>query len=160
VATSTTPPFEELLEALRAIEKALKDPKSRALTTEVPANVAANHLDYRAIRELMGRDRRPPDPATTFVFAASRSRRGNTNFSTIRLFGVPADAARLAVFVSAGPATEIVDLPGSGGVDKTSGEDYFDVDLSVVTNDRPIVRLELLRDDGYPLRLGPRLAAV
>jgi hypothetical protein len=29
-----------------------------------------------------------------------------------------------------------------------------------VTNDRPIVRLELLRDDGYPLRLGPRLAAV
>ena len=159
MATSTTPPFEELLEALRAIEKALKDPKSRALSTEVPANVAANHLDYLAIRELMGRDRRPPDPATSLVFAASRSRRGNTNFSTIRIYTAPAEAAQLAVFATAGPATEIAALP-DGGVDKTSGEDFVDVDLSVVTNDRPIIRLELLRDDGYPLRLGPRLAAV
>ncbi|TCN41815.1 hypothetical protein EV644_104197 [Kribbella orskensis] len=159
MATSTTPPFEELLEALRAIEKALKDPKSRALSTEVPANVAANHLDYLAIRELMGRDRRPPDPATSLVFAASRTRRGNTNFSTIRIYTAPAEATQLAVFATAGPATEIVALP-DGGVDKTSGEEFVDVDLSVVTNDRPIIRLELLREDGYPLRLGPRLAAV
>ncbi|GAB2603570.1 hypothetical protein [Kribbella endophytica] len=156
---STPPvPFDELLDALRAIEKALKDPASRSLATEVPIEVASSRLDYLAVRELMGRDRRPPDPASTFVFRAKRAALPkNDPHSTITVFAVPEVAAKLAVFTSAGPPAEVVDLPG--GVDRSRSGDV-DFVLTTVTNDKPIVRLELRRDDDYPVRLGPRLAAV
>lgn len=162
----TTPPFDELLAALRAIEQALKDPKSRALATEVPIDVASSHLDYLAIRELMGRDRRPPDPENTFVFTASRSSRANSPNSVITIFDPPAVADKLAVFTSAVAAPEVVNIPG--GVDRHGGRrggiggggNTVDVNLGQVTNDQPIVRLELRRDDGYPVRLGPRLAPI
>ncbi|MFG1622533.1 hypothetical protein [Kribbella sp. NPDC049227] len=167
----TTPPFDDLLAALRAIEQALKDPKSRALSTEVPIDVASSHLDYLAIRELMGRDRRPPDPENTFVFTASRSSRANSSKSVITIFDPPAVADKLAVFTSAVAAPEVVDIPGgvdrrsgrrggSGGSGGGSGGNSVDVNLGQVTNDQPIVRLELRRDDGYPVRLGPRLAPI
>jgi hypothetical protein len=139
---------------------ALKDPQSRAVSTEVPAAVAANHLDYQAIQELMGRDRRPPDPLNTFVFAAKRTKKGNN--STVTVFDPPDLADKLAVFTTAGPAAEIVDFPGGVDVDKSTGggSGNVDLELSTVRNDQPIVRLELLREDGYPIRLGPRLGAV
>lgn len=163
----TTQQFDQLLAALRAIERALKDPKSRALATEVPIDVASSHLDYLAIRELMGRDRRPPDPENTFVFTASRSRRTNSSNSVITIFDPPAVADKLAVFTSAVAAPEVVDLPavvdrrgGGHGSSGGSGGNTVDVNLGQVTNDQPIVRLELRRVDGYPVRLGPRLAPI
>jgi hypothetical protein len=160
VATASQPPFDELLEVLREIARGLNDPKSRALATEVPVDVAANHLDYLAIQELMGRRGGPRDPGNSVVFAAAREKRGTTNFSTITVFDLPADASRLAVFTVRGAPTETVDVADGSDVESVNSSSSFNFDLNTVTNDQAIIRLELQRADGYPIRLGPRLTVV
>lgn len=159
MATASQPPFDELLEVLREIARGLKDPKSRALAAEVPADVAANHLDYLAIQELMGRRGGPRDPGNSVVFAAERRRKGE-KFSTIRVFDLPPNAAKLAVFTIRGAPTETVDRDDGPEETADGSLSSFDFVLETVTNDQPIIRLELQRVDGYPIRLGPRLTVV
>ena len=154
---ATSPPYDDLLDVLREIARGLKDPKSRAVAAEVPADVAANHLDYLAIQELMGRRGGPKDPDHSVVFAAKRSR-GSTR-TTITVFTSAPAGAKLAVFTARGAPTEV--LEGGNHVKATStAPACVEFELDVVTNDQPIIRLELQRADGYPIALGPRLAPV
>jgi hypothetical protein len=160
VATSSQPPFDELLEVLREIARGLKDPKTRALATEVPAEVATNHLDYLAIQELMGRRGGPKDPLNSVVFAATRTRKEETDFSTITV-NLPPGPFKLAVFTVRGAPTETVGRPQDGEpVTSDGGSSDVNFTLTKVTNDQPIIRLELQRADGYPIKLGPRLGTV
>ncbi|WP_448004480.1 hypothetical protein [Agromyces bauzanensis] len=160
MATSSQLPYDDLLDVLREIASGLKDPKSRSLATEVPAEVAANHLDYLAIQELLGRRGGPRDPENSVVFAASRTQRGGSSYSTIRVFDLPPDASTLAVFTARGAPTETIDRQQSTLVSLRGAPPAFDFELTDVKNHQAIIRLELQRSDGYPVRLGPRLPAV
>lgn len=170
------PPFDDLLDALQVIGKALKNPRTADVRKRVPKEVADRHLDYRAIRELMGKPRKNGDPIVTF--AASRIPIPGTTLSAIGLdLPLPEKAVFLAVFTGRTDPAELVDLesttfvwtsahkqslaktlPASRAALTVTSTAWFD--LTQVQNSQPIIRLEFRRRGGYPIALGPRLAPV
>lgn len=155
MVTLTASQYQDLLDLL----KGLKNPNSKALAEEVPPDVAANHLDYLAVQEMMGRLGGPNDPGNHFALAAERTEISGTPYSTITVFGAPPQAVKLAVFTVRGAPTETA---GQVGLSRPAGGGLSDVDFELknVTNDQPIIRLEIQRADGYPIGLGPRLPKI
>lgn len=158
----------QILAALQAIAAAvnrgtdvLVNPSDdRAASQEQSTTI----VDYLVLRELVGRQ-----------FDGVRRTVGATRFSGQEVVfdgNFPGTAAKVAVFTrrSAAPdeVPEIVDLSavterrkqrGRSGGGGDSGP-LFGFVLTVVTDDQPIVRLELRGADDLALALGPRLAPV
>ncbi|MGI5292772.1 hypothetical protein ACQEVF_57005 [Nonomuraea polychroma] len=164
------PQNDLLLTELKKIATAVQDGTS-ALTNgrpertrgEVDSSRAPLLLDYLVIRELLGRAdpnelrtfaaRRTPAVPPTSSKAASSSK---PTPSLLTLEELPPNGAKVAVFIRPGKPAETVILAES----YPKGSQSNDYQLKVVKDDEPIVRLELLRADDYPIALGPRLGAV
>lgn len=150
------PEFDALLAEISKIAVALNNPRTTELSEEPSAAAAASNVDYLAVRQLMGRVPREGEPGV--VFPAGRVNGGGTH-PQIELGPVPNDVAKLAVFVGRGNKVEDVDLTKHPTYDpqKKNTKTY---QLTVVTHDQVITRLEFRRTDDYPLALGPRLPVV
>jgi hypothetical protein len=149
--------FDALLEEIRKIANALTNPRSRALSNEPPAGAAAaSNIDYLVLRQLMGRIRRDGEPVV--IFSAAR-RKGSGSHPVLTLGSVPEDAEKLAVFTQRGDPAEVVALSGHP-TPYTATSKPVEYQLTTVTNEQVITRLEFRRADDYPLALGPRLAVV
>jgi hypothetical protein len=185
---STTPEpsdqtLPQILAALQAIADAvnrgtevLVDPSDdRAASQEQSTTI----VDYLVLRELVGRQ-----------FDGLRRTVGATRFSGQRVEfdgDIPATATKVAVFtrrsVAPDEVVQIVDLSSvdarkrrrtrtagsTAGDDSSSGssgdgggddDPQLGFELDVVTDDQPIVRLELRDDADLAVALGPRLASV
>lgn len=168
--------LSQILAALQAIAAAvnrgtdvLVDPADdRAASQEQSTTI----VDYLVLRELVGRQ-----------FDGVRRTVGATRFSgqEVAFDGdIPATAAKVAVFtrrsVAPDEVVDVVDLssivdgrrkqrggPRGGAGGGAGGDGSGPVPgflLGVVTDDQPIVRVELRGDDDRALALGPRLAPV
>ncbi|MCW2762985.1 MAG: hypothetical protein JWR85_3186 [Marmoricola sp.] len=148
--------FNALLAEVSKIADALNNPRPTELSEEPPAAAAASHVDYLAVRQLMGRVPRAGEPAV--VFPARRVNTGRTH-PQLELGPVPDGATKVAVFVGRGVVAEDVDLTSHPTFDPKK-KNTTKYPLTVVTQDQVITRLEFRRDDDYPLALGPRLPVV
>ncbi len=176
----------QILAALQAIADAvnrgtevLVDPSDdRAASQEQSTTI----VDYLVLRELVGRQ----FDGLRRTVGATRFSGQRVEFDG----DIPATATKVAVFtrrsVAPDEVAQIVDLSsvdarkrrrtrtagssssgdGSSSADSSSGGDGGDDDpqlgfeLDVVTDDQPIVRLELRDDADLAVALGPRLASV
>ena len=126
-------------------------------------------LDYLVLRELVGRQA----DGTRRTVAATRFSGGLVAFDG----PIPDTATRVAVFTRRSVAPDetavitddsvVFDLVrmhrGSKAVGSKAagaGDPALAIQLDTVTDDQPIVRLELRRDDDLAVALGPRLAPV
>jgi hypothetical protein len=167
---SSTPDrtLSEILAALQSIAAAvnrgtdvLVDP---ADTRQPNQEQSTTILDYLVLRELVGRQA----DGTRRTVAATR-------FRGVVVFDgpIPGDAAKVAVFTRRSIAPDEVPViteddsvitglvkkqRGSGS--SGGGDPVLGVVLDTVTDDQPIVRVELRRADELAVALGPRLAPV
>jgi hypothetical protein len=148
------PEFDALLAEITKIAVALNNPRSISLSDEPPAAAAPSHIDYLALRQLMGRIPREGEPGV--VFPAGRVNAGGSH-PAIELGPVPADTAKLAVFVN---RTKVEDVDLTTHTYDLKKKSTTQHPLKIVTHDQVITRLEFRRADDYPLALGPRLPVV
>lgn len=169
--TPPTPPdstLPQILAALQSIAAAVErgtnvlvDPADTRTPNQEQSTTI---VDYLVLRELVGRQA----DGTRRTVAATR-------FSGVVVFDgpVPDSASKVAVFTrrSAAPdevpvITEddavVTDLlkKHRGRTTGGTGDPVLGVVLGTVTDDQPIVRLELRGDDDLAVALGPRLAPV
>lgn len=121
-------------------------------------------LDYLVLRELVGRQA----DGTRRTVAATRFSGGLVAFDG----PIPDTATRVAVFTRRSVAPDetsvitddsvVFDLVRMhrGSKAAGAGDPALAIQLDTVTDDQPIVRLELRRDDDLAVALGPRLAPV
>jgi hypothetical protein len=164
MATQQThqPDWTDLLAELKRIADALNNPRPVAISAEAPAAAAGSNLDYLVLRQLMGRVPRDGEDVKVFPAARKRGSGGSTPKAILVLGPVPADAEEVAVFTRRGDPAEVVALTTySPQVSKSGAVTTTDFQLTTVTNDQVITRLEFRRgEDHYPLALGPRLPVV
>lgn len=121
-------------------------------------------LDYLVLRELVGRQA----DGTRHTVAATRFSGGLVAFDG----PIPDTATRVAVFTRRSVAPDetplisddsvVIDIVKMHRRSKAVGaaDPELAIQLDTVTDDQPIVRLELRRDDNLAVALGPRLAPV
>lgn len=173
MSTSSDPPDQtmpQILEALQAIAAAvtrgtdvLVDPAD----TRTPSQEQSTAIvDYLVLRELVGRQ---ADGIRRTV-AATRFSDGTVVFDG----DIPATATKVAVFTRRSIAPdEVAEITTDGGVEVErakrprgsratggGGNTVPGIVLGTVTDDQPIVRLELRAADDLAVALGPRLAPV
>lgn len=167
-ANPPDPTLTQILAALQSIAAAvnrgtdvLVDPADKRTPNQEQSTTI---LDYLVLRELVGRQA----DGTRRTVAATRFTGGLVVFDG----PIPNAATRVAVFTRRSVAPDetpvisddsvVIDLVkmhrGSKGVGARDPE--LAIVLDTVTDDQPIVRLELRRDDDLAVALGPRLAPV
>jgi hypothetical protein len=171
---STTPPpppdqtLPQILAALQSIAAAVTRGTELIVDAadERPASQEQSTaiVDYLVLRELVGRQF---DELRRTV-AATRGAGQQVEFDG----AIPAEAVKVAVFTRRTTAPdEVADIVDLSSVDlrkrqgarrgsNGGGDSVPGFQLSVVTDDRPIVRLELRDAADLAVALGPRLASV
>jgi hypothetical protein len=153
MSNPTPDQMKDALDELRNLVTAVNQ-GTRALsrvgqrTNEPNLLQASVALDYRAIRQLLGRQ----DGEESHFIEVART--GNK----LDLFNVPSIATDVAVFTGPGRPAEILAL---GGIVAAGGATaaHHTVTLTTVPRTTVIIRIEVRRADGVPIRLGPRLEA-
>jgi hypothetical protein len=162
------PTLPQILAALQSIAAAvnrgtdvLVDPADTRTPNQEQSTTI---LDYLVLRELAGRQA----DGTRRTVAATRFVGQLVAFDG----PIPDEATKVAVFTRRSIApdetpditddTAVVDLVRKrrGSTSGGSGDLELAITLDTVTDDQPIVRLELRRDDDLAVALGPRLAPV
>jgi hypothetical protein len=170
MATQSNPPnptdqtLPQILAALQAIAAAV-DRGSDVLVNPSDDRPPSQEqsttiLDYLVLRELVGRQA----DQTRRTVAATRFVGGLVVFDG----EIPQTATKVAVFTRRSIAPdEVADISDIGSLVKKldskraiGGSTVLGIELGTVTDDQPIVRLELRQDDGLAVALGPRLAPV
>ena len=156
------PDWTDLLAELKRIADALNDPRPVALDAEVPATAAGSNLDYLVLRQLMGRVPRDGEDVKVVPAGRRRGTGGSAPKAVLVLGPVPEHVDEVAVFTHRGEPAEVVQLSTyNPQVSKSGAIATTDFQLTTVTNDQVITRLEFRRgEDHYPLALGPRLPVV
>jgi hypothetical protein len=140
-----------IAETLREGTAEFADFQSRRESEEVPEDLAMPLLEFQCIEELIGQ--RSTDDGTRVRFVTvlrQPTRPGGSGSLDVPV--MPDHAARLEVYTGPGTPDEI---------DLTAGPDVGTHGYSIpgIADTTPITRLVFVRDDGYPLALGPQLPA-
>lgn len=156
------PDWTDLLAELKRIADALNNPRPVALSAEAPAAAAGSNLDYLVLRQLMGRIPRDGEDVKVFPAGRKRGTGGSAPKAILVLGPVPEHVDEVAVFTQRGEPAEVVPLGNHNPqVSRSGAIATTDFQLTAVTNDQVITRLEFRRaEDHYPLALGPRLPVV
>ena len=139
----------EILSRLTTIAEALSTSTPPPRTPATPEQ-SATIVDFLVLSEVVGRIA----DGTSRVVSAERRTGGVLAFAD----AVPVvDGARIAVFTALGNPAEIATV---GTAVRKSGSTERTVTLGTVTDNQPIIRIEIRRPDDITVALGPRLAAV